>query len=87
MTFHRWRKLPMTVEAKEKAPAIAPEQPTVLASSSAVEMARHLEELTIENRRLRKLVTDLLLDKMRMEEAAASIPPILSPAKTVAGGV
>jgi hypothetical protein len=34
---------------------------------------RHvLEELKLENQRLRKIVTDLLLEKMRLEEAAVT---------------
>jgi hypothetical protein len=40
-------------------------------------MTRLVAELTIENRRLRKIVTDLLLEKTRMEEAA--LQPILAP--------
>jgi putative transposase len=84
MTFHRWRKLPIITRTKEQAPTIVPEQPT---PSSAAEMARVLEELTIENRRLRKIVTDLLLEKIKVEESAASIPPIVSPKKTIASNV
>jgi hypothetical protein len=34
------------------------------------DMRRVLEELTLENQRLRKIVTDLLLEKMRLEEAS-----------------
>ena len=37
------------------------------------DMRRVLEELTLENQRLRKIVTDLLLEKMRLEEAT-SVP-------------
>jgi hypothetical protein len=50
-------------------------------------MARVLEELSIENRRLRKIVTDLLLEKMKMEESAAAIPPITASKKNGAKGV
>jgi hypothetical protein len=34
------------------------------------------DELTIENRQLRKIVTDLPLEKMKIEESSASLPPI-----------
>lgn len=36
------------------------------------ETRRVLEELKLENQRLRKIVTDLLLEKMRLEEAAVA---------------
>jgi FtsZ-binding cell division protein ZapB len=36
------------------------------------DMRRVLEELKLENQRLRKLVTDLLLEKVRLEEAAVT---------------
>jgi transposase-like protein len=74
MTFHRWRKLHI-IKAIEEAPARAG-APTPAAPVGVAEMARVLEELKIENRRLRKMVTDLLLEKMKMEESAAAIPPI-----------
>ena len=81
MTFHRWRKLP-TIE-EEVMPGIEPEQPSSQSPTNMVEMARVLEELTIENRRLRKIVTDLLLEKTKMEESATSNPPIAAPKKPV----
>jgi putative transposase len=87
MTFHRWRKRPLISRAREQPPTIVPEKPTAPAPPSVSEMVRVLEELTIENRRLRKIVTDLLLEKMKVEESAASIPPIVSPKKTVANDV
>lgn len=81
MTFHRWRKLPLDV-TKDSAPD-APEQP----SASVAEMARLLEELTIENRRLRKIVTDLLLEKAKTEESALALPANLPSQKPVPNGV
>jgi putative transposase len=85
MTFHRWRKLPIIVKAKDKAPAFASEL-VPAAPASVAEMARVLEELTIENRRLRKMVTDLLLEKMKMEESAGAIPPIAAKKKMAREG-
>jgi len=62
MTLHRWHKAPpgphpalvVTPEAKEPA---------------GVDDDR-FAELQLENSRLRRLVTDLLLEKMKLEEAA-----------------
>lgn len=86
MTFHRWRKLPL-VKAKEQTPGIAPEQPSSRPPATLVEMARLLEELTIENRRLRKIVTDLLLEKTKMEESTAVGPLVVSAKRPVPNGV
>ena len=54
MTLHRWRKLP-------------PESN----GSSRIDQTpqTRIAELQLENERLRRLVTDLLLEKMRIEEA------------------
>jgi transposase-like protein len=64
MTLHRWRKAP---------PGL---QPTLAATPEAREPDRtrgaggRIAELQIENARLRRLVTDLLLEKIKLEEAA-----------------
>jgi hypothetical protein len=76
MTLHRWRKLPLPRQDTNVFQYNAGEGPS--ARLPAVEQMRHvLEELKLENQRLRKIVTDLLLEKMRLEEAAvaaASLP-------------
>ena len=75
MTFHRWRKLsPRKGEVRPA--AILPAEPSTATPSTMAEMRRVLEELTIENRRLRKIVTDLLLEKMKIEEVSSSLPPV-----------
>ena len=64
MTLHRWRKAPpgprralvVTREARE------PDRTRGAGDQIA--------ELQVENSRLRRLVTDVLLEKMRLEEAA-----------------
>ena len=67
MTLHRWRKrLPQRAgaikgSAKGRAAAAAAEVPESAA------LAR-ISELQVENARLRKLVTDLLLEKMTLED-------------------
>jgi hypothetical protein len=79
MTFHRWRKLHIIramEEASARAGALTPAAPVGVA-----EIARLLEELSIENRRLRKMVTDLLLEKVKMEESAAAMPSTTVPKK------
>jgi putative transposase len=63
MTLHRWRKLDH--------PAV-PAPSTVFEAAHGTRRGRAdiLAELQMENRQLRKLVTDLLLEKIKLEEAA-----------------
>jgi putative transposase len=67
MTLHRWRKAPPG------------HQPALVATPEAREPDRtrgadddRIAELQLENSRLRRLVTDLLLEKVKLEEAAQS---------------
>jgi putative transposase len=63
MTYHRWRK------ARAAAPARAPvstAEPT--GRPAGRDFEGRIAELQLENSRLRKLVTDLLLEKVRLEE-------------------
>jgi putative transposase len=63
MTLHRWRKAPPVPE------------PTLAATPEVTERGRtrggggRTAELQLENSRLRLLVTDLLLEKIKLEEA------------------
>lgn len=71
MTLHRWRKLPFRktdgmVSGQGDTPSLDPN--SLENSPTMADMRRILEELTAENRRLRQLVTDLLVEKMRLEE-------------------
>src|SRR4051812_33742460 len=59
MTFHRWRK---QVHHQAAPPSVHSE------AGGPNERAR-LSELQLENSRLRRLVTDLLLEKVSLEEA------------------
>ncbi len=66
MTYHRWR-------ASRAASAKTGETPVVearpqIARTVEREQTGELERLQIENFRLRKLLTDLLLEKARLEE-------------------
>lgn len=75
MTFHRWRKAqPQGLQARAAGPEprrIVPianlsESPNLSESQRRGRVA----ELQLENTRLRRLVTDLLLEKMRIEDDA-----------------
>jgi hypothetical protein len=59
MTLHRWRKAMPSVVAVKEIPQ--PREPVV---------NRIVTEIEIENARLRRLVVDLLLEKMKLEERA-----------------
>ena len=70
MTYHRWRK------ARDAAA-----RPTLLHAADASwtenpndrETTGQIRELRIENSRLRRLVTDLLLEKLELEESLRGI--------------
>jgi hypothetical protein len=67
MTFHRWRKeIGHLSEA-----AISDDPADSVASADRTMTQAQIEELQAENRRLRKIVTDLLLEKSKIEEALA----------------
>ena len=68
MTFHRWRK-----SRNLQAPRNVALSATQAADTEA-DLAARFTELQTENGRLRRLVTDLLLEKMRLEDEAAGTP-------------
>lgn len=62
MTLHRWRK-----ESRD-----VPESPGYRGNFDQLEdTGKQIADLREENRRLRRIVTDLLLDKARAEESIA----------------
>jgi putative transposase len=68
MTFHRWRKgrphgLRLKTNGTLETDTLIP-----IARSSKPEHGNRYAELQLENTRLRRLVTDLLLEKMRLED-------------------
>jgi transposase len=74
MTYHRWKKM-MNVanDSSESGSAEIPSD-----TSDATETDGVLERLELENSRLRRLVTDMLLDKLRLEDelrARQAAPP------------
>jgi putative transposase len=66
MTIHRWRK--MRQEAKPQHAKLTPDAPAIGRRESETASPSRISQLELENARLRKLVTDLLLEKMRLED-------------------
>lgn len=61
MTFHRWRKA-QPPQSVRRVPVIPP------SARPEPERQNRIAELQNENAQLRRLVTDLLLEKMRLED-------------------
>ncbi|MBR0750773.1 helix-turn-helix domain-containing protein [Bradyrhizobium jicamae] len=71
MTFHRWRK---QEAARGVHPAPAADGLVEVDGSGATATdpdRSRMDELRLENERLRRIVTDLLLEKMKIEEKLA----------------
>lgn len=71
MTYHRWRK---QHPAKDGPSLVAAEMGMRIGEpigDSDVAGQKRIEELRIENERLRRIVTDLLLEKAKIEEQLA----------------
>lgn len=64
MTYHRWRKV-----RESEQPVIATRSTEATRDASPNEQAKRISDLVLENSRLRRLVTDLLLEKMNIEES------------------
>jgi transposase len=69
MTLHRWRKAPRESVAGSAATR-AKDEPRL-----DDDQKRRIADLKLENSRLRCLVTDLLLEKMKLEEVASCPSP------------
>jgi putative transposase len=71
MTYHRWRKA-------RGAPVRAAARPTGEAGRADIpperEQTNQIRELQLENSRLRRLVTDLLREKVKLEEGSRAGP-------------
>jgi putative transposase len=76
MTFHRWRKArqspPSATAARSLGQLVSDSHP------SASDRVARIAELQLENSRLRRLVTDLLLEKMRLEDEQQRIQTAVS---------
>lgn len=66
MTLHRWRKL-----APSLAPSVDGRQDLVEVKNHPPDARYHgqIEDLRLENQRLRRIVSDLLLEKVKIQEA------------------
>jgi putative transposase len=68
MTFHRWRKgRPQGLRSKADG-VLKPDMLIPIERSSKPEHGNRYAELQLENTHLRRLVTDLLLEKMSLED-------------------
>lgn len=67
MTYHRWKKMlnvaDGSAESSGRGEAVA--QTQTVSGASSTETVKRLE---LENSQLRRLVTDMLLDKLKLEE-------------------
>jgi putative transposase len=68
MTLHRWRKAPVK-------PYAAPAPHGLTGFAEDEDQGRRISDLQVENSRLRRLVTDLLLEKMKLEEGSLGHKP------------
>jgi putative transposase len=68
MTYHRWRKLHPAKEVGEMETVDSDIPEGELISRGEATDQRRIDELRIENERLRRIVTDLLLEKVKIEE-------------------
>jgi hypothetical protein len=65
MTYHRWRKARPHLLVEPK-PQLAP--PVLLSDPARARQAVRVDELRLENERLRRLVADLMLEIVQLEE-------------------
>jgi putative transposase len=65
MTYHRWKKVGGDAGSAD-AGRVNPELRSL--TSGAVDSVDMIKRLELENSRLRRLVTDMLLDKLKLEE-------------------
>ena len=70
MTYHRWRKARGATFCSISQLATDAERAHIPAAREEI---GHIRELKIENSRLRRLVTDLLLEKLELEESLRGI--------------
>ena len=71
MTYHRWRKARGTLARRASRPMADAERVDI---SPEREEMNQIRELQLENSRLRRLVTDLLLEKVKLEEGLRAGP-------------
>jgi hypothetical protein len=72
MTYHRWRK--SFPEGTIRQPLGSSRGSTVVDFVPEGVADKRISELELENSRLRRLITDMLLEKVRLEEALQGSP-------------
>ena len=65
MTYHRWKKMLSEDPGSGKDTGRVSPEPQPSGATGSVEMIKRLE---LENSRLRRLVTDMLLDRLKIED-------------------
>ncbi|MHC2463772.1 helix-turn-helix domain-containing protein [Bradyrhizobium embrapense] len=70
MTFHRWRKQE-AARGRQANGTVAEFAAHAEDRDGALPVPTRIDELRLENERLRRIVTDLLLEKMKIEEKLA----------------
>ncbi len=85
MTLHRWRKLSLSNDSVPPSQRSVAVETRPTASPGIDDMRLALDELTLENQRLRRIVTDLLLQKTALEEASVATSGTVSRARPAAG--
>jgi putative transposase len=69
MTLHRWRKMDPQRTKVSSESVVPVERTRVFVDDSSKQRGDQTAALRVENAQLRRLVTDLLLEKMTLEEA------------------
>jgi putative transposase len=70
MTYHRWRRSRVERQSDESIPVASTVAPSMFTQSE------RLSALELENERLRRLVADLLLEKMALQDQLEGRRPI-----------
>lgn len=65
MTYHRWKKMLSSADGSDEGKGRSVAEVQTLSDASSTEIIKRLE---LENSQLRRLVTDMLLDKLKLEE-------------------
>ncbi|QPF94566.1 helix-turn-helix domain-containing protein [Bradyrhizobium commune] len=65
MTYHRWKKM---VKSPESADGAGSEMTISLSAPREASSEETIKRLEVENAQLRRLVTDMLLEKLKYEE-------------------
>jgi transposase len=68
MTFHRWRKAMPQQQPSKPSAGVGTKARASVAELRDPQVQSRIAELQLENARLRRFVTDLLLEKMRLED-------------------